>query len=55
MAQFSTEEILALRAYFDNVTINLTSFAKKHGRKNTDYLNKAINKIYKDGNQTSKD
>jgi hypothetical protein len=45
--QFSKEEVLALRAYFDNISVNLTSFAKKHGRDTTTHLNKAIDKIYK--------
>jgi hypothetical protein len=55
MEKLTNAELLALRAYFDGVTINLTSFAKKHGRENTKHLNSAIDKIYKDGNQTSKD
>lgn len=55
MAKLTNAELLALRAYFDSVTINLTSFAKKNGRENTKYLNSAIDKIYKDGNQEAKD
>ena len=55
MAKLTNAELLALRAYFDNATINLTSFAKKHGRENTKHLNSAIDKIYKDGNQEAKD
>jgi hypothetical protein len=55
MEELTNAELLALRTYFDGVTVNLTSFAKKHGRENTKHLNSAIDKIYKDGNQTSKD
>ena len=47
MTKLTNAELLALRAYFDSVTINLTSFAKKNGRENTKYLNSAIDKIYK--------
>jgi hypothetical protein len=54
MEKLSNAELLALRTYFDGVTINLTSFAKKHGRENTKHLNSAIDKIYKDGNQEAK-
>jgi hypothetical protein len=55
MGKLTNAELLALRAYFDNVTLNLTAFAKKHGRENTKHLNSAIDKIYKDGNQETKD
>lgn len=48
MEKLTNAELLALRVYFDNVSINLTAFAKKHGRENTKLFNSAIDKIYKD-------
>jgi hypothetical protein len=55
MRKLTNAELLALRAYFDGVTVNLTSFAKKHGKENTKHLNSAIDKIYKDGDQETED
>jgi len=54
MGKLTNAELLALRAYLDNITINLTTFAKKYGREKTNHLNSAIDKIYKNGDQTSK-
>lgn len=45
--KFTPEEIKALRIYFDNISINLTAFSKKHGREITKDFSNAIDKLYK--------
>jgi hypothetical protein len=55
MKKLNEKEVLALRAYFDNVSINMSAFFRKHGKETTNSFNAAIDKLYEDGNQEAKD
>jgi len=44
----TNEEVEALKAYFDETTINISSLIKKIGLKKVKEFELVINKIYKD-------
>jgi hypothetical protein len=43
------EEVEALKAYFDETTINITSLIKKIGLEDVRIFEAVIDKLYKDG------
>lgn len=45
----SEEEKKALKIYFDNTNVNVTSLVKKVGLKDYKKFQKILNKIYEDG------
>jgi hypothetical protein len=47
--ELTKEEVEALKAYFDETTINITSLIKKIGLKKVKEFEAVIDKIYKDG------
>jgi hypothetical protein len=47
--ELTKEEVQALKAYFDETTINITSLIKKIGLKKVKEFEAVIDKIYKDG------
>jgi hypothetical protein len=49
----NNEEVEALKAYFDETTINISSLIKKIGLKQVREFEKVIDKIYKEDGRTT--